>query len=171
MNERVVMKNNTRIKGNPKESGQSMVELAVSIVMLLILLAGVVDLGRITFYYIAMRDAAQEAASYASIFPYNNFEILERGKAGAVDESRIEVVMTINPGATGAYSCASDEGCATSTNSCTAHTVAGSDVIEITITDNAFPITMPILGTFLGRQNIVLETTIQDVVLRVPECP
>ena len=50
------------------EKGQSMVELAVSVVVLLILLAGVVDLGRLAFYYITLRDAAQEAASLCICF-------------------------------------------------------------------------------------------------------
>jgi len=137
-----------------KESGQSMVELAVSILVLLILLAGVVDLGRIAFYYIAMRDAAQEGASYASIFPNDCSEIIDRVNAGAVDTTRIIVDLTINGSAC--------EICPTK--------YSPTQEIIITVRDPAFPITMPLLGTYLGSQSISLETTIQDVIVRVPEC-
>lgn len=53
--------------GNPKEQGQSLVELALSLVLLLTLLAGLVDFGRAFFTYVALRDAAQEGAAYASV--------------------------------------------------------------------------------------------------------
>jgi len=147
------MKNNYKNYQN-KESGQSMVELAVSIVVLLILLAGVVDIGRIAFYYIAMRDAAQEGASYGSIFPNECEEIVKRVEAGSVDSSRIQVDLKI-----------SGEVC----EPC-AHIYIPGEPIEVTITDPNFPITMPILGTFLGRQSIVLETTIKNSIVLVPDC-
>jgi len=51
------------------ERGQSMVELALTITILMVLLAGTIDLGRAFFTWLAMRDAAQEGASYASINP------------------------------------------------------------------------------------------------------
>lgn len=168
-----------------KESGQSMVELGVSIFVLLILLAGVVDLGRIAFYYITLRDSAQEAASYASIFPNNNYEILERAKAGAiadgVDPGNLDVVLRyMNPEVApdDRYKCSSKEDttedttCTLLTNTCGENNVKVGDVIEITVTDNAFPITMPFIGPYIGAidQKITLETTIQDVVIRVPNC-
>lgn len=53
---------------NP-EKGQSLIEMAVAVVILLLLLAGIVDLGRMFFTYIALREAAQEGAAYASICP------------------------------------------------------------------------------------------------------
>lgn len=49
--------------------GQGLVEFAVGISLLLILLAGVLDLGRAYFTYISLRDAAQEGALYGSIAP------------------------------------------------------------------------------------------------------
>ena len=44
------------------ERGQSLTEFAISLVFLLTLLAGIVDLGRMFFAYIIIRDAAQEGA-------------------------------------------------------------------------------------------------------------
>lgn len=66
MNERVSMK----IKHT--EQGQSLVEMAVSMVILLLLLAGTVEFGIAYFQYVQLRDAAQEGALYGSINPPAN---------------------------------------------------------------------------------------------------
>ena len=157
---------------NNKESGQSLVELAVSVIVLLIILAGVVDLGRVAFYYIAIRDAAQEAASYAAVFPNNNQQIFARALDGisgsGVDPSRVEIQLTFKKGA-GSYECLLSEACAGEYDSTGSNVVSVGNVIEITVIDPAFPITMPLLGTFIGGQSINLSSTIQDVVVRVPE--
>jgi len=164
------MKNKFGLKRFIAETGQSMVELAVSIIVLLILLAGIVDLGRVAFYYIAIRDSAQEAATYASIFPNNNEQIFARALAGitgdGVDSSRIEVTLTYQGSVS--YTCELGEGCASSTDTTGSNEVQVGDVIGITVTDSAFPVTMPLLGTFIGGQTINLTSTIQDVVVRVP---
>lgn len=149
------MKINKLIRGDKNEKGQSMIELALSLIVLLILISGIVDIGRIAFYYIAMRDSAQEGASYGSIFPHECDEIVDRVLAGAVDSSRVQVSVKIN-----GNSCSS---------SCSSIVSAGH-LIEVTVTDPNFPITMPLLGAFIGSQSINLETTIQDQVIRVPIC-
>ncbi len=59
------------------ERGQSLTELAVIVVIMIIILAGVVDAGGVIFQYLAMRDAAQEGASYATAFHSCN-EIVDR---------------------------------------------------------------------------------------------
>ena len=60
---------NKIIRSEPREDGQSMVELALTLTFLLILLAGTMDLGRAFFTWIEMRDAAQEGAVYGSLCP------------------------------------------------------------------------------------------------------
>jgi len=150
-------------------SGQSMVEFSVGLVILLILLAGVVDLGRMAFYYLSMRDAAEEGASYGSIFPNNNQEIISRALSGAVDSSRVEVQIKIKK-ASSTYECSSKNACANYVDTCAGNTVVVGDVIEIKVIDPDFPITMPFLGTFLGKQSIHLEAVIQNPVVRVPAC-
>jgi len=52
--------------GLQKQKGQSMVELSIAFIVLLMLLAGVIDMGRAFFTYSALQDAAQEGAAYAS---------------------------------------------------------------------------------------------------------
>ncbi len=51
------------------ERGQSMVEFSLTLVMLLVILSGVLDLGRGFFSYIAIQNAAGEGALYAAINP------------------------------------------------------------------------------------------------------
>jgi len=48
---------------NCQEKGQSLVEFAFGLVILMILISGIVDLGRAFFTYMALNDAAQEAPS------------------------------------------------------------------------------------------------------------
>ncbi len=49
--------------------GQSLVELAISLVILLYLLSGAAEFGIALFQYVQLRDAAQEGALYGSINP------------------------------------------------------------------------------------------------------
>jgi Flp pilus assembly protein TadG len=51
------------------ESGQSLVEFAIMVPVLIILLMGVVDLGRAYFTFLALRDAAAEGAYFGSVYP------------------------------------------------------------------------------------------------------
>ena len=60
------------------ERGQSLVELAISLVVLLFLLSGVVEFGIAFFQFIQLRDAAQEGALYASLHPTDNAGIILR---------------------------------------------------------------------------------------------
>jgi hypothetical protein len=155
--------------GKKLEVGQSLMELAVSITVLLIILAGIVDLGRMFFHYIAMRDAAQEAASYGSINPTHCNQIRDRAWIAMATSSAIDVTVTIN-GFYGAditqLDTAFSEDClAASANPM--HACHGNEIV-VTLSDNEFPITMPFIGSFLGRQNIPLETTITGTILRPP---
>ena len=63
-----------------KERGQSMVEFAIALPILLIILAGVLDLGRLYYAYVAVTDAAGEGAAYAAMRPDEYDEIFERAQ-------------------------------------------------------------------------------------------
>ncbi|MGB7340524.1 MAG: TadE family protein [Phototrophicaceae bacterium] len=51
------------------ERGQSLVEFAISLPVLILLLSGLVDFGRAYYTFIALEEAAAEAALYYAIFP------------------------------------------------------------------------------------------------------
>src|SRR6266542_3723586 len=50
-----------------KRSGQSLVELAVSVMVIMLLVLGAVETGMAIFQYVTISDAAQEGSNYASV--------------------------------------------------------------------------------------------------------
>ena len=138
------------IHKKPKEFGQSMVELALTITFLMMLLAGTIDLGRAFFTWMALRDAAQEGASYGSYKPTDITGIQNR-----VLDNLGQVVN--NP--------ASNITISVTTTSC-----AAGHKIQVDVNYPTFPITMPFMGTILGSQVIPIHATINDTII-IPACP
>lgn len=60
------------------ERGQSLVEFAISFLILVYLLSGAVEFGTIFFQYVQLKDAAQEGALYGSMYPYDTVSIEKR---------------------------------------------------------------------------------------------
>jgi Flp pilus assembly protein TadG len=87
------------------EKGQSLVELAISLSVLIILLLGVVDFGLAFFSWVVIRDASQEGAVYGAVCPNNQTAIEQRVRSVATtpvdmaDTTRVRVFIapTINP--------------------------------------------------------------------------
>ncbi len=52
-----------------RETGQALVEMAFTVIILVLILSAVVDIGRAFFTYLALHNAAAEGAYYASAFP------------------------------------------------------------------------------------------------------
>lgn len=71
------------------ERGQSLVEVALAMPVLILILVGILDLGRAYFTYVTIADAAAEGAAYGALHPGDTVEILER----AVDASNGLVVL------------------------------------------------------------------------------
>lgn len=134
------------------QKGQSLTEMAVSMVILLVLLAGVFDIGRAVFTYMSMRDAAQEGAAYASIEPRQCTEVINRVRANLEDPTA-NVTVLLN-----------GKNCSTAgtRDGCAGHEAS------VTVQLN-FPMTMPFIGAIIGTQNIDLRATATDTVLR-PYC-
>ena len=133
----------------PNEKGQSLVEFAISLTVMLILLAGIVDLSRAFFAYIAIRDAAQEGALYGSVCPSGDVEARVRdASSNPVDLSDTSSV-TVAVATTG--------------------TGVSGDGIQVTVT-YSFPISTPFLGAIIGTQTINLGATVTDTILTTT-CP
>jgi hypothetical protein len=144
------MKNTLRPRKN--EQGQSMVELALSITLLMIILAGTIDFGRAFFTWLALRDAAQEGASYGSIYPSRVDLIKERvwdNLEQVVPNPRAQV--TVNVGYID--------------HPCTGNTIL------VNVNYPTFPIAMPFLGTLLGSQTINIHAAVNDSILKPMQCP
>jgi Flp pilus assembly protein TadG len=137
---------------NLKENGQSMVELAVSLVFLLTLIAGVVDLGRAFFTHIALRDAAQEGALFGSINADTKSDSDVAARVEDVLSDRVapaDLTVSVTP--------------PLSSSSC------AGDSIQVTVSFDNFPITMPFLGAVIGQQ-VDLSANVVDTILS-PPCP
>ncbi len=84
------------------ERGQSLVEMAISIVILLVLLSGAVEFGIAFFQFIQLRDAVQEGAVYGSMHPTETANIKARVKdassspinLAAINDSEVIVTIT-----------------------------------------------------------------------------
>ncbi|MEP6896504.1 MAG: TadE/TadG family type IV pilus assembly protein [Chloroflexota bacterium] len=143
------------------ERGQSLVELAVSLVLLLTLLSGAVEFGMAFFQFIQLRDAAQEGALYGSINPKASAPIETRARGASSspinlsDTSKVTVVIT-------AYD--------KTTNNPKALAVAceGDGLLVKLIYDHQ--IFMPFMAAVLGRTSIRLAAQVTDTVL-TPVCP
>jgi Flp pilus assembly protein TadG len=132
-----------------KERGQSMTELAISMVFLLILLAGVVDIGRALFAFVALRDAAEEGAIYGSIYPYDTPGIIDRvrhaswGPVNLANTSDVFVTVT------------------------TVGAACEGNIVRVNVT-HQLPIVTPFMGSILGSQTININATIDARILRPP---
>lgn len=133
-----------------KDRGQSLVEFAFGLVILLILTAGIVDGGRALFTYMALRDAAQEGAVYAALNPTDANEIRQRVKGtstlvgGLVSDSDIDITLS--------------------------GTACSGNGVTIKVGIDQFKLTMPFLGTFVGGQSVPISASVSDTILR-PACP
>ncbi len=64
-----------------QQRGQSMVEIAFLLPILLILLSGLIDFGRVYYALVALNDSAEEGATYAALWPTDYEEIQRRTSA------------------------------------------------------------------------------------------
>ena len=143
--------NERRLHRNP-EKGQSLTEFALSLVILLILLAGTVDAGRAFFTFMALRDAVQEGALWGSYNPTETNLIIDRVRRASnlvqsiADDPNAELDITV----------------AVTGDACTGH------AIRVQATYANFPLTMPFLGAIVG-QEVPIRASVTDTIL-VPPC-
>ncbi|MBM3181966.1 MAG: pilus assembly protein [Chloroflexi bacterium] len=149
------MKTNTfsMIKEEPR--GQSLVELAISLMIMLLLLLGAVEFSLALFQYVTIRDAAQEGAIYGSINPTDESGIQYRAVATASD---VLPQLTIN-----------DVDVTIHGDDCEGTTSGSPNSLTVTITF-AHPITFPIVGPMIGSNTINLTASVTNTILQ-PTCP
>lgn len=131
------------------ERGQSLSEMAMSLVILLLLVGGIVDLGRAFFTYMALRDSVQEGALYGSINP----SLTEEIKNHVLNSS--EMIPDLVSG-----------------DDITVQVLGGAcagNLIQVSAVYPDFPITMPFIGTVLGSQTLAIRASVTDTIL-TPAC-
>ncbi|HMD81066.1 MAG TPA: TadE/TadG family type IV pilus assembly protein [Anaerolineales bacterium] len=133
------------------EHGQSLVELAISILILVYLLAGAVEFGLAFFQYVQLRDAAQEGALYGSMNPSDSANIELRTRNAST--SPVNLL---------------DTGIVTVTQTIIGSPCEGNG-IQVTVSYN-HQIFMPFIPEFIGSSTIPLNATVTDTILS-PVCP
>lgn len=142
------------------EQGQSLMELSMVLVLMLLLLAGIVDLGRAALAHFIIQDAAEEGMVYGTSFPTDCDQIDKRIRDN-VEKSVISGAITVNieiPNSSSVY---------TSCYQIPYAQVFAGKIMKITVTYD-FPITMPFLGAILGNQKIPLTIVTKGTILRPP---
>lgn len=157
---------------NKKEQGQSLVELALSFTLILLVLAGAVDFGRAFFALIALRDAAQEGVIYASMNPDDVPGIQQRVQESSdspiemadIPETYIDITWGIN-------GTEYTEGLPPA-NRCAGFFDAGgtqeSNWVKVSV-EYDFPFTMPIIQEFFPGGTLHLVVSDIHTILH-PEC-
>ncbi len=148
------------------ERGQSMIEMALSFVLLLMLLAGVIDMGRAFFTYSTLQDAAQEGASYASLNP----------PSSASDTAKLNAIVQRVRGASGPTSknpidMNNDPNISVTTTALDGWSLAcRSHGIKVTVTYTGYPLLMPVWKIWFFNSAIDLKAEASDTILN-PPCP
>jgi len=140
------------IRSKQKEHGQSMVELALTITLLMVLLAGTIDFGRAFFTWLALRDAAQEGASYGSIYP---------SRIDLIKERVWDNLKQVSPDARNDISVSIGY---------IDHPCLGNTIL-VNVNYPSFPLTTPLLGAILGSQTLSIHATVNDSILKPMVCP
>jgi hypothetical protein len=162
---------------NISENAQSMVEFAVSAIVVLLLLVAIADFGRAFFTYLTLRDAAQEGAAYASICPVHEEGIETRVRSASkapvnlssVDaQANIEVTCHYIFDVNGSTTIDEDddfpecsEGYSLDPN---VYSPIPGHGVRIRVVYPNFVITTPLLGSIIG-QSITLRTEVTDTIL------
>jgi len=142
--------------------GQAMLELALITPVLLLLLLGAIDLGRVWYSEITIANAAREGVMEAAFAPtsfqagQNCDKVNNRVMCRAINEAansfvtvkKADVTMTCSP-------------------SCTPGTPASPHTVSVRVQGH-FSLITPLMGTFTGGQNITLAHTASATIAMTP---
>jgi hypothetical protein len=164
-------------QGQETEKAQSLVEFAVSAVVILLLLVAIADFGRAFFTYLTLRDAAQEGAVYASVCPMHVNGIETRIRSA----SRGSVDLSISPidwschylyDSDGNRSIEPDEWveCSSIYEPSPGYLPIPGHGVRIEVVYPDFAITTPLLGSIIG-QTLTLRADVTDTILTLGNAP
>jgi hypothetical protein len=144
----------------PKSArGQSLVELAISLVILLWLLAGAAEFAVVFFQYVQLRDAAQEGALYGSINPPSN----------AGDTAKINAIITrVKHSSSSPIDLVNDPGVTVSVVVTDAKYCEGGSLrVRVSYPHKVF---MPFMSTWLGQTRTLRAEVIDTILTPPPPC-
>jgi hypothetical protein len=146
------------------ERGQSLVELGISLLILLFLLAGAAEFGILFFQYVQLRDAAQEGALFGSMNPSAFSPIEARAREASNSPldlgNTTEVHVSVFVDNTLVWKDGANQG--STTVACEGHGLR----VTVQYDHKVF---MPFMSKILGGK-IPLSATVVDTIL-TPLCP
>ena len=145
------------------ERAQSLVELAISLPVLILILLGTLDVGMAIFSYAILRDAAQEGALYGSFNPANKAEIENRTRniSPRADDAvfsspinlRDKTLIKVDIQADGAF--------------CQGSTKGIANTLQVNVSYK-YPLLMPFISPIVGSDTIPLTGTATNIILQPP---
>jgi Flp pilus assembly protein TadG len=148
--------------GVGRARGQSIVELALILPILLLLVAAAIDLGRVFYSQITISNAAREGALEAAKNP-DSFQ-----SGAACDATTNRVMCRVVNESTGSFITVrpADVAMACAPSPCPATPVLGN-MVEVTV-DADFELITPILSSFIGGGGLTLTSTATAQIAVVP---
>lgn len=148
---------------NKSEQGQSLIELAVTLPVILLILLGTVDFGMALFSYSILRDAAQEGALYASFNP-NNVKGIENRARNILPRNDDEIFSSpVNLRDTTSVSVEVEP----IGNDCQGITNGTANSIQVNVVYQ-YPVMMPFISTLIGSDTITLTSSATNIILQPP---
>jgi hypothetical protein len=149
------------------ERGQSLVELALSFIVIMFLLAGAVDFGMALFSYVVLRDAAKEGATYGSMNPTDISGITSRVRAASPRDEGQFALYPVDVDNDALVDVTVDW----TDPSLRCEGVSGGESTGIIVSvEFDYQFSMPLIGPILGRDSIPLRAVATDTIL-TPACP
>lgn len=135
--------------------GQSLVELALLLPLIMLLVAGAVAFGMAMSSKVALQDAAQEGALYGSFNPTDSAGMVARVRGSSTSPIDLTntTLVTVSTSLTG---------------SACRNTGGTPNAVQVTVSYN-FPIFTPYVAAIIGGSTIPLIATATDTIL-TPGC-
>jgi hypothetical protein len=157
--------NKKRLTLQKNERGQSLVEVAVSLPVILLLLVGTIDFGLAIFSYLILRDAAQEGALYGSFNPANDAEIERRARGISPHEAGSSFYYPVDLSNESLVNVAIKS----SGGKCQGTTGGKSNSLEVSVTYH-YQMLTPFLLQILDSDSIPITASATNIILQ-PPCP
>ncbi len=146
------------------QAGQSLIEFTLMMVFLVVLLMGVLDLGRAYFTYLALKDAAAEGAYFGSAYPQCVDADGAGGDLACADPNNVPYRVQHSAVQGGLV----DWGSAIISITPPA-TLAAGQVLTVTVAYQYEMIT-PFVGAIANGQVLTLTAASAATIIRVPNC-
>lgn len=130
-----------------KSRGQAILEFVLVIPLLLALLLFLFDLGRVTFYYSSINNAAREGARYGIVLTYDAFDNFNEV---AIENEAISSAVGVTGGTVMA--------------SASLATVGDDDIVKVVVSFDYTPATPFVASLISGGPTITLSSQAQMVV-------